>query len=56
MTLLLFPSLRVVSTSMEFFRPPCHLLFLPVLGHATVAAACQRITMMLHLQTYTNEV
>ena len=29
MTLLLFPSLRVVATSMEFFRP-CHLLFLPV--------------------------
>ena len=30
MTLLLFPSLRVVVTSMEFFCPPCHLLFLPI--------------------------
>ena len=30
MTLLLFPSLRVVATSMEFFHPPCHLFFLPV--------------------------
>ena len=30
MTLLLFLSLRVVATSMEFFRPLCHLLFLPV--------------------------
>ena len=30
MTLLLFPSLPVVATSMEFFCPPCHLLFLPV--------------------------
>ena len=30
MALLLFPSLRVVVTSMEFFCPPCHLLFLPI--------------------------
>ena len=29
-TLLLFPSLHVVVTSMEFFCPPCHLLFLPI--------------------------
>ena len=29
-TLLLLPSPRVVATSMEFFRPLCHLLFLPV--------------------------
>ena len=30
MTLLLFLSLRVVATSIEFFRPPCHFLFLPI--------------------------